>query len=710
MTGALAAFHRDSKISRLPLRGFDDLEVLALLEALAGHEMDEDGLMLRDALRTETAGNPFFATEILRHLSETGAIARRDGRWRATTDLDAHGLPVSVREVIGHRVSRLGAQTRNALSNAAVIGREFDLSLLAELAGLDAEAMLETLMPAVDATLLQEVAPERFAFAHALVAHALYDDLGATRRARLHRAYAEVLERHAASEAASVAELAHHWSLATTPEDTQKAAAYARLAGNEALATLAPIEAAHWFQRALELTAVADDRAQCELRVALGEAQRQAGDSAYRETLLDASTRAIDLGDDNLLVQAALANNRGTWSESGSMDEDRVRILRSALRAPSTDIEAAVLRALLAAELQPADLMESRAVADDALARARATGDPRTFARVVRLVEGALREPATLDRRRRLLEEAEAAALNTRDAALRAQIAVGSQGAALESADVDEHDRHLTIVTTYAEQSPEPYPRWSAMWLRSLRLLLTGDTTGAEAASNDALQVGSASGQPDAFAFYAGQLYEIRRAQGRLAEILPTVERIVAENPGLHVYRAVLALALCDTQRLEDANAVARPDLADTFQSFPCDGLWGTSMLLWAEVCRHLNAVKPAQALVASLEPWRTHVATTGITCGGSLAYGLGLSLATAGDSEQAVEAFEQALDVNRRLGAPILVARTEADFAWALRDLDPNRTRALAQSAAATADRLGLGTIGKRANDVLDALASDGE
>src|SRR5690606_22347309 len=151
LTALLAATHREPGITRLGLRGLDDGEVLDLLEAAAGHEMDRDGLALRDALRAETEGNPFFVTEILRDLAETGAISKRDdGRWRTPARLHARGLPVSVREVVVRRVERLGAGTRTALDTASIIGRDFELDLLFELLGEDPARTFERLAPAVD--------------------------------------------------------------------------------------------------------------------------------------------------------------------------------------------------------------------------------------------------------------------------------------------------------------------------------------------------------------------------------------------------------------------------------------------------------------------------------------------------------------------------------------------------------------------------------
>ena len=74
--GALAAFHREQGVTRLPLRGLDDHELLDFLELIAGHELEDDAVALRDALLAETDGNPFFVGELLRHLAATGAIIR----------------------------------------------------------------------------------------------------------------------------------------------------------------------------------------------------------------------------------------------------------------------------------------------------------------------------------------------------------------------------------------------------------------------------------------------------------------------------------------------------------------------------------------------------------------------------------------------------------------------------------------------------------
>src|SRR4029077_6040534 len=163
----------------------------------------------------ETDGNPFFVGEILRHLSETGAVYQdATGRWVAADDRERLALPDSVREVIGARVGRLGANAERVLSLAAVIGRDFDLDLLARATSFSQDELLDVLDAAAAAALVRELAdtPGHYNFAHALIQHTLYEDLGLTRRARTHRQVAEALEDLCGDRPGSrVGELVRHW-------------------------------------------------------------------------------------------------------------------------------------------------------------------------------------------------------------------------------------------------------------------------------------------------------------------------------------------------------------------------------------------------------------------------------------------------------------------------------------------------------------------
>jgi predicted ATPase len=314
----LGALQREPSTSRIELKGFDDSGVLAFMEAAAGQRLEEAAADLAHALCLETEGNPFFVGEVLRSLMETGAIYQDDhGRWTAAGEMSEMVLPNSVREVISARVRRLGAQAGRVLSMAAVIGRDFDFDLLDAVTDLGQEEVLDVLEDASGAALVREVpdVPGRYSFSHALTQHTLYQGLPAVRRTRAHRRVGEAIEATVGqTPGRRVGELAHHWLSASQPANAAKAIGYARQAGEAALAALAPDDAVLYFSRALRLAEMVpedDPMVGCDLRLALGEAERQAGLPGFRETFLAAAHRAQELAATDRLVAAALVHPRG---------------------------------------------------------------------------------------------------------------------------------------------------------------------------------------------------------------------------------------------------------------------------------------------------------------------------------------------------------------------------------------------------------------
>ena len=177
--------------------GLDSAGVVSLMEAAAGHDLGDDAVPLAQAIYRETDGNPFFVTELLRHLAESEVIVQdADGRWTLAGPLELAALPDTVRMVIEARVRRLGPQAERVLSLAAVIGRDFDLDVLATAAATSDDELLDILDAATAAALVQEMVdvPGRYNFSHALIQRTLYEGLGPTRRARAHRQVAEAIE------------------------------------------------------------------------------------------------------------------------------------------------------------------------------------------------------------------------------------------------------------------------------------------------------------------------------------------------------------------------------------------------------------------------------------------------------------------------------------------------------------------------------------
>jgi predicted ATPase len=83
-------------------------------------------------IEEETRGNPFYAREVFRLLTEAAKVLKRDGRW--TTDLSIRelGIPEGVRQVVGRRVARLPEPTRELLRLAAGFSGDFLKEALAQ--------------------------------------------------------------------------------------------------------------------------------------------------------------------------------------------------------------------------------------------------------------------------------------------------------------------------------------------------------------------------------------------------------------------------------------------------------------------------------------------------------------------------------------------------------------------------------------------------
>lgn len=719
MLALLADLHRAAGVERLKLSGLHSDDVLAMMEASSGHELDGRARALGREITRETAGNPFFAGELLRHLAESGAIVQEEGgRWRFTGEIAQLGLPESVREVIGRRVARLGADARTALSAAAVMGRDFELDLLLAVLGLSEARLLDLLERAVVAALLYEDGERagRFTFAHALVEHTLYEDLGATRRSRLHRQIAEAIEKQCGDGLDErLDELATHWlawAAATPGADAAKAVHYAQRAARRALEQLAPDEAVRLYRQALELQAQAASCERCELLIGLGEAQRQVGDAAFRETLLDASALAREQGDGDLLCRAVLANNRGWASTYGEVDSERVQALQDASEAlPDDDQRRAQVLALLACELQfAAEPARCQRVARRAIEIARAGGDPMCLAHTIANAGLAVVVPHTLQERQRLLDELEGLERRLDDPRLSSRAAAKRMMAGLEAGDRVQAEAGLATIRAFATAVPEPFVGYLRPLLEFGWALLGGDLEASERWTTQAYEIGTAAGQPDAATFFGAHLFHIRYFQGRTGDLVELVRQLAGEREDPSAWHAgATALALAQSGRAEQARELA---LAADFASVAHDEAWSIIMILWGDACSRLGISDRAGELYELLEPFSGQLAVSGAHVYGSIDWALGsLVAASDGGCEEAERHFALAAKIETRLGAPLLLARTRAGWSRALiargqaDDLD-RAGRMLEQAEEAT-HRMSAGGIAKDVAECRAMLAA---
>ena len=302
LSSMLADLRRGSEVERLSLAGLDEAAVLEWL-VKASDQHDEQTRELAGALVTETEGNPFFIGEVLRHLVESGAIVRTDGRWSSDHAVADLGIPEGIREVVGQRLDRLSDSVNEILTIAAIVGREFTGTLLEAVSGRPVDDLLALLDEALRARIVEEIGVDRFQFSHALVRATLRDEIGVSRRLRLHRRVAEVIEE---TDPGNDSALAHHWLEAASSGDPPRAIGHAIAAAERAVGIGAYDDALRLYDSALEL---AEDRgleeSHRELLLHLAWAQLLAGTPHARASLVGAVDAALLADDGDRLVRGA---------------------------------------------------------------------------------------------------------------------------------------------------------------------------------------------------------------------------------------------------------------------------------------------------------------------------------------------------------------------------------------------------------------------
>ena len=249
---ALAELRRHRLAELVTLAALDDGAVGGLISGYVGHRPPA---RLAATICRATDRNPFFIEELLRHLVETGAIDPRTGSWPAATAVEDLGIPEGVRQVLAQRLARLSAPTAELLQVAAVVGREFEFTLLSRITGWEDAPVVEAVEEALRAGVLSERGSSwvaSYSFRHALVREALYGGLSLPRRQGLHLRAAAAIQASGPLDAAGVAAAALHLRLAGPLADQAKVVEQSLKASEAAAAVYAWDEAVAHLRAAFE--------------------------------------------------------------------------------------------------------------------------------------------------------------------------------------------------------------------------------------------------------------------------------------------------------------------------------------------------------------------------------------------------------------------------------------------------------------------------
>jgi len=228
------------------LAGLAEDEVARMVEVRAQRAPDPEFVA---ALSRMTAGNPLFVDGIIRVLAAEG----RFGSAQPTV-LANYKLPDEVRVSIQRWLSLLSLEARTLLTTAALVGLEFELGLLEKTTTTAPERVAELIDSAQEMGIVSFVGKSLCRFAHPLLREVLSQEPGGGERVRRHRAIAMALEQIHADTQSYLSLLAHHWrESAQSPEEIDKAIDYALCAGDAAARASALGEAVSRWNDALQL-------------------------------------------------------------------------------------------------------------------------------------------------------------------------------------------------------------------------------------------------------------------------------------------------------------------------------------------------------------------------------------------------------------------------------------------------------------------------
>ena len=182
---------------RICLGGFDEDELARLMASLLAVDATAVASAVPARLRNQTAGNPLYAAQLARHWAESGRLTLAAAEVDFADPAAGDEVPANLRNLLWSRVSSLGDEVVEVLSAAAVLGTQFAVDAVIDMAGISEGDALDALDSAEAAGLLADV-PARAAtlrFVHVLVARAVYAGLPRGRRRRLHAQAAEVLAK-----------------------------------------------------------------------------------------------------------------------------------------------------------------------------------------------------------------------------------------------------------------------------------------------------------------------------------------------------------------------------------------------------------------------------------------------------------------------------------------------------------------------------------
>ncbi|MGH2463247.1 MAG: ATP-binding protein [Candidatus Limnocylindria bacterium] len=299
----------------------------------------------QSALLERAGGNPLYAEEFVRMLTDRGILQHSGHTWRIVSDGDIP-VPDTVQALIAARMDTLSPERKALLHDAAVVGRTFWPGALATMGDADRDDVVNGLHDLLRKELVRPVrrssmqGEDEFTFWHILVRDVAYAQIPRAQRAERHRKAAQWIERAAGDRVGDHADiLAHHYlqaielgggtDAAAAGELRASAGHYLFLAGERAT-SLDGRRAVDLFRQAVELMAP-DHPDYANTRFNLGGALMAVGQQVPAVPELEAAQTAFAGRGDPIQAAHAMTIRAMALRHLDRMDE--VRALLAEARA-----------------------------------------------------------------------------------------------------------------------------------------------------------------------------------------------------------------------------------------------------------------------------------------------------------------------------------------------------------------------------------------
>ena len=695
-----------------PILGHRNCETVALNRLSEGDVAEYTALRLGDgqgevsrAVFAKSEGNPFFMVELLRPFGRS-----------APPSTDDLALPGQALDIVRQRVRVLPSEAATLLSAAAVVGRDFDLALLAQVAERDPVQVLDLLHKARETKIVLEsrAGVDHFVFGHELIRSVLLDDLPATQAARLHLRVAEALERRYPVGAGSPRhELVHHLLSALPLGDVKKAVEYAQRSAREAARVNAHADAGELLRRALaalDLAQGAHPRLRCEMLVGLAVCERFSVDSRFSERLAEAVAIAREHGFGDVLADTTrlLAFAPGFLAVPGAQG-----VLEAALRTLPPDekpLRAEVLARLAWTAPHCFDARQAASLVERAEALAIETGNTAVLEIVLWAKLYFASGPDSPELAKSISDQVDQlyGELGHRNlASWPVNSAFTNTVVCLQRADMEGVVRHTAALGTIARQFKRPELEWHHRRASAVQRMNRGEFAEAEVALRDLRDWAERARLFGRHSMYAVDWGVLLRETGDIASLASYEQTMMPDESDCPFRRARKIRFLAELGDVEAARRILRELPSEALSRLPHDRDYLGTLVHLAVASLATNDLNHVEALYTLLSPYPNfYAADLSFHCDGSVAHFLGLLAGALGLARESVEHFEQALNANERAGFEGRAAHSAYELGRAVTATaasgGQSRARTLLERALEASRRMGMAPLARRAEQQL--------